>query len=87
MSRAAHVSVLLGEVVDHGDQVKADQAHTHHPLPLLDEKGDSKDNDNERKAENKEEDNTAARKRQTNFLHLHERDGEVETKKGESEHS
>ena len=35
LSRAAHVSVLLGELVDHGDQVQADEAHTEHPLPLL----------------------------------------------------
>ena len=35
LSRAAHVSVLLGEVVDHGDQVEADQPHAQHPLALL----------------------------------------------------
>ena len=38
LSRAAHVSVLLGEVVDHGDQVKADQPHAQHPLTLLEGK-------------------------------------------------
>ena len=85
MSRAAHVSVLLGEVVDHGDQVEADQAHAQHPLPLLHEKGENKVNGKEGKVENKEEDNTAARSRQTNSLHLLKRDGEVEEEKRRKE--
>ena len=35
LSRAAHVSVLLGELVHHGDEVEADQTHTKHTLPFL----------------------------------------------------
>ena len=50
LSRAAHVSVLLGELVDHGDQVQADEAHTEHPLPLL-----GKENEVEDEAEEEDE--------------------------------
>ena len=50
LSRAAHVSVLLGEVVDHGDQVEADQPHAQHPLTLL-------EGENEAEDEAEEEDN------------------------------
>ena len=44
-------------MVDHRDQVEADQAYTQDRLPLLDEKGENKDNSNEGKVENKEVDN------------------------------
>ena len=35
LSRAAHVGVLFGEPVDHGDQVEADQTHAHHSPSFL----------------------------------------------------
>ena len=35
LSRAAHVGVLFGESVDHGDQVEADQTHAHHSPSFL----------------------------------------------------
>ena len=40
LSRAAHVCVLFGESVDHGDQVEADQTHAHHSPSFLGRDGE-----------------------------------------------
>ena len=56
LSRAAHVSVLLGEVFDHGDQVKAGQAHAYHPLPLLEEENEAEEEDENKSKDSKEDD-------------------------------
>ena len=70
LSRAAHVGVLFGEPVDHGDQVEADQTHAHHSPSFLGrdrevgegvvreekhEKGNNKEEDKEDDKEEKKE--------------------------------
>ena len=40
LSRAAHVGVLFGEPVDHGDQVEADQTHAQHSPSFLGRDGE-----------------------------------------------
>ena len=72
-------------MVDHSDQVEADQAHAQHPLPLLDEEGENRNKDREEGDENKNNDNKGKVEHKVKANQLLERDGEIEEEKRRKE--